>query len=83
MSVSVILCRHGIREGYLGIDDTDKKRSKSTKRIVHVHKIKHKLSGRAMSWGNASDVFGFGYPENHRAGGFRLSYAGSGIERMG
>lgn len=45
MSVSVILCRHGIREGCLGIDDTDKKRSKSTKRIVHVHKIKHKLSG--------------------------------------
>jgi len=45
MSVSVILSRYGIREGYLSIDDTDKKRSKSTKRIAFVHKIKHKPSG--------------------------------------
>ena len=42
MSVGVILSRHGIREGYLVIDDTDKKRSKSTKRIAFVHKIKLK-----------------------------------------
>lgn len=45
MSVGVILSRHGIREGYLSIDDTDKRRSKSTKRIAFVHKIKHKPSG--------------------------------------
>ena len=45
MSVRVILERYGITEGYLAIDDTDKKRSKSTKRIAHVHKIKHKPSG--------------------------------------
>jgi len=45
MSVCAILRRHGITEGSLGIDDTDKKRSKSTKRISHVHKIKDKPSG--------------------------------------
>jgi hypothetical protein len=45
MSVHVILKRHRITEGCLAIDDTDKKRSKSTKRLFHVHKIKHKPSG--------------------------------------
>ncbi len=45
MSVSVILRRYGITEGYIGIDDTDKRRSKSTKRIFQVHKIKDKPSG--------------------------------------
>ncbi len=44
-SINVILNRYGINEGTLGIDDTDKKRSKSTKRIAHVHKIKDKPSG--------------------------------------
>ena len=32
-------------EGCIGIDDTDKKRSKSTRKISYVHKIKHKPSG--------------------------------------
>jgi hypothetical protein len=45
MSVCAILRRHGITEGSLGIDDTDKRRSRSTKRISHVHKIKDKPSG--------------------------------------
>lgn len=45
MSVIVILRRYGITKGILVIDDTDKKRSKSTKKIAHVHKLKDKLSG--------------------------------------
>jgi hypothetical protein len=45
MSVSVILRRYGINEGNIGIDDTDKRRSKSTKKIFQVHKIKDKPSG--------------------------------------
>lgn len=45
MSVNVILRRYGITEGNLGIDDTDKRRSKSTKKIFQVHKIKDKPSG--------------------------------------
>ena len=45
LSVSIILKRYGITEGYIAIDDTDKKRSKCTKKIAHVHKIKDKPSG--------------------------------------
>lgn len=45
ISVRVVLRRYGITEGNIGIDDTDKKRSKSTKKIHHVHKIKDKPSG--------------------------------------
>lgn len=45
MSVYVILKRYRITEGCLAIDDTDKKRSKSTRKIFQVHKIKHKPSG--------------------------------------
>jgi hypothetical protein len=45
ISVIVVLRRYGITEGNIGIDDTDKKRSKSTKHIYHVHKIKDKPSG--------------------------------------
>ena len=45
ISTIVILRRYGINHGCLGIDDTDKKRSKSTKRISNVHKIKDKGSG--------------------------------------
>ena len=37
MSVLVVLRRHGITEGTLLIDDSDKRRSKVTKRIAHVH----------------------------------------------
>jgi hypothetical protein len=44
-SVRVVLARYGIREGSLLLDDTDKKRSKSTRRISRVHKIKDKSSG--------------------------------------
>jgi hypothetical protein len=44
-SVCVILARYGITEGFLLIDDTDKRRSKSTRRIGHVHKIKDKATG--------------------------------------
>lgn len=45
MSVSILLRRYGITEGNIGIDDTDKRRSKSTKKIFQVHKIKDKPSG--------------------------------------
>jgi hypothetical protein len=45
ISVDVILKRYEITEGSIGIDDTDKRRSKSTKRIFQVHKIKDKPSG--------------------------------------
>ena len=44
-SVSVVLSHYGIVEGMFAIDDTDKKRSKSTKKIAYVHKIKDKPSG--------------------------------------
>jgi hypothetical protein len=45
ISVAVVLKRYGITEGKIAIDDTDKKRSKSTKKIYHVHKIKDKSTG--------------------------------------
>lgn len=45
ISVTVVLKRYGITEGNIGIDDTGKKRSKSTKKIHQVHKIKDKPSG--------------------------------------
>lgn len=44
-SVKQVLINYGIEEGVLVIDDSDKKRSKSTKRISYVHKIKDKASG--------------------------------------
>jgi len=44
-SVRVILAGFGITEGSLLLDDTDKRRSKSTTRIGHVHKIKDKKTG--------------------------------------
>ena len=45
VSVTVIIRRYGITEGTLGIDDTEKHRAKSTKRIFSTHKIKDKSSG--------------------------------------
>ena len=44
-SVGVILNGFGITDGSLLLDDTDKRRSKSTRRIGHVHKIKDKATG--------------------------------------
>jgi hypothetical protein len=44
-SVRMILARYEISEGSLLLDDTDKKRAKSTRRIGHIHKIKDKPSG--------------------------------------
>ncbi|MCZ6678686.1 MAG: hypothetical protein O7E52_15745 [Candidatus Poribacteria bacterium] len=44
-SVCVILERYGITEGVLVVDDSDKKRSKHTKRIYKAHKLKDKSSG--------------------------------------
>jgi len=52
MSVLVVLQRHGITEGTLLIDDSDKRRSKVTKRIAHVHKLKDKTSGGFLSGQN-------------------------------
>lgn len=45
MSIKVILCRFGIKEGVLVIDDSDKKRSKNTEKIDKVYKLKDKISG--------------------------------------
>ncbi len=44
-SVRVLVRRCGITEGVLSLDDTDKARSKVTKRIAHAHKMKDKPSG--------------------------------------
>lgn len=44
-SVKVILQKYGIKKGMLVADDTDKARSKVTKRIYGVHKIRDKKSG--------------------------------------
>jgi hypothetical protein len=45
MSVKTVLLRFNITEGVLVIDDSDRKRSKSTSRIYRTHKIKDKTSG--------------------------------------
>ncbi len=44
-SVVLILKHYGIQEGVIAIDESDRARSKRTKRIHHVHKQKHKASG--------------------------------------
>ncbi len=44
-SVTLILKRHGITEGTLVLDESDRARSKRTTRIHKVHKQKHKASG--------------------------------------
>ncbi len=44
-STEIILDLYGINHGSLVIDDTDNKRSKNTKRIWYVHKLKDKASG--------------------------------------
>jgi len=45
ISTMVIIKRFGITSGCLAIDETDKKRSKSSKKIYKLHKIKDKTSG--------------------------------------
>ncbi|WP_262964261.1 hypothetical protein [Methylobacter psychrophilus] len=47
-SVTLVLKRHGITEGVLVLDESDRARSKRIKRIYGVYKQKHKVSG-AMS----------------------------------
>lgn len=44
-SVRLILDHYGLTQGSLVIDDSDNKRSKNTKKIWHVHKLKDKASG--------------------------------------
>jgi len=44
-AVTVIINRYGITNGILCIDDTDKKRSKVTKKIPFVHKLMEKATG--------------------------------------
>jgi hypothetical protein len=44
-SVTLVLKRHGITEGVLVLDESDRARSKRTKRIYGAHKQKHKASG--------------------------------------
>lgn len=44
-SIEVILAKYSIKEGILVGDDSDKKRSKTTKRIYKVHKVYDKDSG--------------------------------------
>ena len=45
VSTTLIFQRFGINRGSLAIDETDKKRSKSVRRIYKAHKIKDKSSG--------------------------------------
>ena len=44
-SISLVLEQHGITEGELVLDESDRSRSKRTKRIHKAHKQKHKASG--------------------------------------
>ena len=44
-SVGVILSKYGISRGTLVIDDSDRQRSKSTKRVFATHKVKDKKTG--------------------------------------
>jgi DDE superfamily endonuclease len=52
VSVRVVLEHHGITSGTLVIDDTDKKRSKSTKTLAHLYKLRDKESGGYI-WGQS------------------------------
>jgi hypothetical protein len=45
ISTTVIINHFGITGGYLAIDEPDKKRAKSAKKIYKLHKIKDKASG--------------------------------------
>jgi hypothetical protein len=45
VSVSLVLRQHGIIEGILSTDDSDHRRSKTTKLIFKAHKLKDKKSG--------------------------------------
>jgi hypothetical protein len=45
LSVEVVLRRYGLTEGCLSLDDSDKRRSKVTRKIAYVHKLKDKTSG--------------------------------------
>jgi len=45
LSVNHVLEYHGIKKGILGVDDTDRKRSKVAPRIGYLHKLKDKTSG--------------------------------------
>ena len=45
ISVRLIVRKYGIRSGELIADDSDRQRSKATKRIFGVHKLKDKTSG--------------------------------------
>ena len=44
-SVRAILIAHDVHQGVLAFDDSEKQRSKTTKRIAQVHKVKDKESG--------------------------------------
>lgn len=48
-SVILILEEYGITEGVLVVDESDKKRSKSAKKIHHLHKLLDKTSGGYVS----------------------------------
>ena len=48
ISTRLIIARYGLTQGSLVIDDSDNKRSKNTKKIWHVHKLKDKASGGYM-----------------------------------
>ena len=45
VSVNVLICLYGITYGTLNIDETDNHRSKRTKKISWVHKLKDKATG--------------------------------------
>ena len=51
-SVQVILRHHGITSGSLVVDDTDNPRSKSTKALAYLYKLRDKESGGYL-WGQS------------------------------
>ncbi len=44
-SIGLVLQHYGVRQGVLVIDDTEKRRSKRTRRIAGAHKVKDKKTG--------------------------------------
>ncbi|MDO9103360.1 MAG: hypothetical protein Q7U57_00200 [Methylovulum sp.] len=59
-SVAMVLELHGITEGVLVLDESDRARSKRTKRLYKVHKQKHNLSAAILIMTPSYPISGFG-----------------------
>ncbi|WP_230990588.1 hypothetical protein [Bathymodiolus platifrons methanotrophic gill symbiont] len=82
MSVVLILKRYGITEGVLAFDESDRARSKSTKRIYKVYKQKHKGSGGYVN-GQTIVLLLLVTSSITVPVGFFLLYAGSSLKAVG